>query len=102
MEYLLIEILFLSIIIFIHKYNKIKIFKNKVQTILFWFIIFIIGVVWDNYAVFRGHWFYPGNGLIGPFLGYLPIEDYIFIGIIPYGVLVIYKALSKYKKITSK
>ena len=54
-------------------------------------IFFIIGVLWDSFAVWRGHWQF-GN-LIGIKIGLLPVEEYLFFLIIPFAVLTIYKIL---------
>ena len=96
MEYLIIEICILIIIFSIHKFSKIKLFENKLQLIVIFASTLIIGSVWDNYAVWRGHWFYPGEGTLGIFLGYIPLEDYIFIIVVTYAILVGYKFYEKY------
>ena len=52
--------------------------------------IFLIGMTWDYYAVWRGHWIFPGNGLIGTRIFGLPIEEFMFFLIGPYFALTIY------------
>ena len=98
MEYLIIELVFFIIVFFVHKINKLKIFRSKLQFIVFWLITLICGIFWDNFAVWRGHWYYPGKGIVGFFIGYLPIEDYIFIVLVPYTVLVLYRLSVKYEE----
>ena len=95
MEYLIIEICIFVIIFATQKLNKIKLFENKFQLIAVFASTLIIGGIWDNYAVWRGHWFYPGKGILGIFLGYIPLEDYIFIIVVTYAILVGYKFYEK-------
>jgi lycopene cyclase domain-containing protein len=60
--------------------------------------LLIFGSVWDNFAVHKGHWFYPGKGLLGPFIFNIPIEDYIFIIVVTYIILVEYAFSKKFIK----
>ena len=96
MEYLIILICILVLAFLTHKLCKIKLFKSKLSAIAIFASTLIVGGVWDNYAVWRGHWFYPGKGTLGIFLGYLPLEDYLFIIIVTYAILVGYKTFEKY------
>jgi len=96
MEYLIIEICIFLIVFITQKRCKIKLFKNKLHLIAIFASTLIIGGIWDNYAVWRGHWFYPGKGILGIFLGYIPLEDYIFIIVVTYAILVGYKYYEKY------
>lgn len=95
MEYLFIEIILFIIFYFIQRYYKVKIFRNKKQFIVFWILIFLFGIGWDQYAVIRGHWLYPGKGILNIFIGRIPLEDYIFMILIPYGILVAYQVSNK-------
>lgn len=78
-EYLLILLLLLIVTYAIHKSYKIKVFDSKKEMLIFYTVIMIIGVVWDNFAVYRGHWYYPGKGILGIFIGLIPLEDYLFV-----------------------
>ncbi|NQV08400.1 lycopene cyclase domain-containing protein [Candidatus Woesearchaeota archaeon] len=95
MEYLIIEIILILITFLIHRHYKIKIFKSKKQMLFFWILVSIGGVIWDNYAVYRGHWLYPGKGTIGVNIGLIPLEDYIFMFLVGYGFLVLYTVSNK-------
>jgi lycopene cyclase domain-containing protein len=92
-EYLIILLGLLVVTIFLHKKFHLKIFETKKQMYVFFFIEYIIGIIWDSYAIFRGHWFYPKSGVLGIFIGNMPLEDYFFILIVPYFSLVIYKLI---------
>lgn len=88
---MLIEIGFFLISFAIHMFSGIKLFVSKKQMFLIYATTLIIGSIWDNYAVFRGHWFYPGDGTLGIFIGLIPLEDYIFMILVPYSLIVLYK-----------
>jgi len=94
-EYLLIEIVLILITFIIYKFYKIKLFKSKKQMIIFWLLVFIGGIIWDNYAVWRGHWIYSKKGLIGINVGLIPLEDYIFIFLVGFGFLILYNVSNK-------
>ena len=95
MEYLLIEIVLFILFFLIQIYYHIRIFRTKNQFIIFWLLIFVFGVIWDQYAVIRGHWVYPGTGTLGISIGKIPLEDYLFMILVPYGVLTAYQVSNK-------
>ncbi len=95
MEYLIIEVILILITYMIHRYHKVKIFKSRKQILIFWILTFIGGAIWDNYAVYRGHWLYPGTGLLGIKIGLIPLEDYLFMFLVGYGFLVFYLVSNK-------
>lgn len=94
-EYLLILLGLLAVSFFLHKKFKLKLFENKRQLFAFYLIAYFIGIVWDNFAIWRGHWSYPGTHLLGINLGLAPIEDYLFILACNYFAIVVYKTITK-------
>lgn len=80
---LLLAALILEIVFKPHLFDSIK------ERIIFSLIIFFIGVTWDTYAVSQQHWIFPGPGLIGVFIGNLPVEEYLFFLIPPYLAITI-------------
>jgi lycopene cyclase domain-containing protein len=55
---------------------------------------FILGVVWDLFAVWRGWWAFPNaQYLTGFYILWLPIEEYLFILVVTVGVAVMYELL---------
>lgn len=92
---MIIEFVCFLITLGVHKYYKVKIFRTRNQFIIFWFLVIFLGSLWDNFAVFRGHWFYPGKGTIGLNIGLIPLEDYIFIMLVSYAILVMYLVSNK-------
>ena len=98
MEYLFIELGIFLAIFLMHKLSKVQLFKNKLQMFWTYFTAIIVGVLWDNYAVWRGHWSYSGEGTLGIFLGYIPLKDYFFIILVTYAIIVGYKFYEKILK----
>jgi len=68
---------------------------NLRERVLVTLIFFVVGVLWDHFAIWRGHWIFPGKGLIGIRIGLMPLEEYLFIFIIPFWVLTVYKVVDK-------
>ena len=95
MEYLSILICFLLLAIFLEWKFRVHLYNSKKERIITTLIIFVIGSVWDTYAVSREHWVFPGNGLIGVKIGLLPIEEYLFFLIMPFLAITIYKVVIK-------
>ncbi|MEK6835015.1 MAG: lycopene cyclase domain-containing protein [Nanoarchaeota archaeon] len=95
MEYFLILIGILIVTIFFEwKYN-IHLYHSRKERLIVTLNIFIFGVIWDYYATYNQHWTFSGPGLIGIKLIGLPIEEFLFFLILPYGALVMYKYYDK-------
>lgn len=76
----------------------IKFFTNLKQGLIFWIILYLVGIVWDTFAISRGHWFYPEGGSLGIKIGLIPIEDYIFVFVCGFFALTLYKILERTSK----
>jgi len=48
-----------------------------------------------SFGVLRGHWSLGEKYLVGIRIGVLPMEEYLFIIIIPFAVAVLYKIVTK-------
>ncbi len=95
MEYLTILLILLASAIFIeHKYH-IHLYESRQERIIVVLVFFVIGVLWDHFAIFRGHWNFSGQGLVGIKIGLMPIEEYLFILIVPFWIITTYKLLVK-------
>ena len=83
MSYILILFLFLVAAISLEVIFHPHLFDSLKERITWTLIIFIIGILWDTYAVSHQQWIFPGNGLLGINIGILPIEEYLFFLIPP-------------------
>jgi len=76
---------YLAILIFIfllfsglkHKY-KIRLFTSVRELLSFFAVVLVIGVVWDSFGIWRGHWELKDPFLVGIKIDLLPIEEYLF------------------------
>ena len=95
LEYLIILLGLLLVTVFLHKKFQLKLFESRKQLFVFLLVEYIIGIAWDSYAIYRGHWVYPHERTLGIFIGLMPLEDYLFIFVVPYFSLIIYKLIIK-------
>jgi len=79
-----------SVILLIILKDKIKM-KNLAISL---FILFVIGVIWDQISVRLGIWSFSQNKIIGNLFG-IPIEEYIFIIFVPLLVITVYTLINK-------
>ena len=73
-EYLLILFGFLLSGLFLEWRYRIQLYHSRRERFIIPLIFLIIGIAWDNFAVWRQHWIFPGEGLIGIQIGLVPIE----------------------------
>jgi len=74
---------------------RFHLYQTRKERILITLIFFVIGVAWDSFATIHKTWIYPGNGLVGVWIGVLPIEEYLFSLIVPFWILTVYRVLDK-------
>lgn len=79
-----------SLILLIILRDRIKL-KNLAISL---FILFIIGVIWDQISVRLGIWSFSDEKIIGNLFG-IPIEEYIFFIFVPLLVITIYTFINK-------
>jgi lycopene cyclase domain-containing protein len=92
-EFSLMLLFLLFLTGFLHFFYKVKIFKSKSHLIFLYIVLLFVGIIWDQYAIYRGHWSFGKNFLLGLHIGYMPIEEYAFIFIVTYFILVAYKII---------
>ena len=66
-------------------------FKNLAISL---FILFIVGVIWDQISVRSGIWSFSQDKIIGN-LFEIPIEEYIFIIFVPLLTITVYTLINK-------
>jgi lycopene cyclase domain-containing protein len=60
---------------------------------------FTIGVIWDSYAIINGHWLFPPEKTMGINIGVMPVEEYLFILILPFWIITTYKLVHEKLKL---
>ena len=58
------------------------------------FILFILGVIWDQLSVRLGIWSFADDKIIGN-LFEIPIEEYLFMVFVPLLVITVYTLVNK-------
>ena len=93
MEYLIILFLFALLGVILEKIHHIHLYQNRKERILVTGVFFIFGTLWDSFAIWRGHWLFPENGTLGIKIGLMPLEEYLFMLILPYSILTVYTVI---------
>jgi lycopene cyclase domain-containing protein len=96
-EYLILLVSILLICIIVNLRYKLQIFQTSYQAGVVLFSLFVIGIVLDTFAVLRGYWSYNQNRnfFVGIKIGVLPVEEYLFMIVIPYLTLTIFGIVRK-------
>ncbi|MCK4902417.1 MAG: lycopene cyclase domain-containing protein [Thermoplasmatales archaeon] len=58
------------------------------------FLLFIVGVIWDQISVRLGIWSFSQDKILGNLFG-IPIEEYLFIIFVPLFTITIYTLINK-------
>jgi lycopene cyclase domain-containing protein len=91
MEYLILLISVSLLCAAVKLRYSLQLFKSAKEGLLVMGSLFVIGSVWDSFAVLRGYWNYREQFLVGIMIGVMPLEEYIFVLVIPFLTLVIYR-----------
>jgi lycopene cyclase domain-containing protein len=60
--------------------------------------ISLLFLVWDAYAIAKGHWFFDRSqmlGIIGPF--HIPLEEYLFFIVVPLAAILTIEGVTTVK-----
>ena len=95
MEYLAILIIVFLVSMSLKLRYRIQLFKSVKEGLLVIISLFVIGALWDSYAILRGYWSFEEEFFIGIDIGVMPLEEYLFILIIPFLALVIYGIVTR-------
>ena len=98
LEYLIILIVLLVAALVLEKTHYVHLFHKRKERLEITALFFIIGVIWDTFAIWRGHWVFPAGNNLGIVIGLMPLEEYLFALIVPYFIITIYKIMdSKFR-----
>jgi lycopene cyclase domain-containing protein len=91
MEYLMAIGLFFFIALFVKLAFKLKIYDSWEQGVFITIFFFFVGILADSFAVWRGYWGFHEPGILGIYLGFLPIEEYFLFLVAPFFGITMYK-----------
>ena len=95
MEYLILMISVFLACIAVKLGYKLQLFKSKKHAALTLGGLFVIGSALDTFALMRGYWSYQRQYFVGITIGVMPLEEYIFMLVIPFLTIVLYRLASK-------
>jgi lycopene cyclase domain-containing protein len=70
---------------------KLQLFRSLKETLKVIGSLFVIGTVWDSFSILRGYWVFNREFFVGINIGLMPLEEYLFILVIPFMTLVVYR-----------
>ncbi|MBI2134086.1 lycopene cyclase domain-containing protein [Candidatus Woesearchaeota archaeon] len=79
----MILILLFSVALFLEKTHHIHLYHNRRERLEITFLFFFVGVIWDTFAIWRGHWAFPAGSNVGIVIGLMPLEEYLFALVVP-------------------
>jgi len=82
LEYLTILSVMLVVTFILEKNNHIHLYHSRKERTEIIGLFFLVGVIWDTFAIWRGHWAFPAGKTLGITIGLMPLEEYLFILII--------------------
>jgi lycopene cyclase domain-containing protein len=86
-------ILLLGLTLFIEAAFRERLFRSWRERLIWVAIFLVIGGAWDSYSIAQGHWAYPQDQVIGIFFGVMPLEDVLWLLIVPYFCITVYKVI---------
>jgi lycopene cyclase domain-containing protein len=88
----------LIVALYLEHHYRIHLYKSLDEKIKIVSLFFVIGVVWDTYAIARGLWVFPDGKNLGVKIGLMPLEEFLFIFIVPYAILTFYKVIDLHSR----
>ena len=95
MEYLATLFLVFLVSVILKLMYRIQLFESVKEGLLMIISLLVIGSLWDTYAILRGFWSFEEEFFIGINIGVMPLEEYLFMLIIPFLVLVLYRIVTR-------
>jgi lycopene cyclase domain-containing protein len=90
MEYLILLISVFLICVTVKLRYKLKLFESVKEGTLVFGSLFVIGSALDSFALLRGYWSFEQHFLVGIRIGVMPLEEYLFMLVIPFLTLIVY------------
>jgi lycopene cyclase domain-containing protein len=91
LEYLLILVSVFFACLAVKWKLKLRLFRSTREAVMVMGSLFVIGSLWDSYTIFRGYWSFTDDFFVGLSFGLMPLEEYLFIIVVPFLTLVVYR-----------
>ena len=95
MEYLILLISIFLICVIVKWRDKLRLFESVKEGVLVFSSLFVIGSALDSFAILRGYWSYEEHFFLVIRIGVMPLEEYLFMLVIPFLTLTIYRMAKK-------
>lgn len=78
-----------------HRQSGVRVYRSFSHWWRLSLFMLILATCWDQIAIARGHWSFGEEFLLGIKIGYMPIEEFGFVLVVSYLVLVVNKVLER-------
>ena len=95
MEYLIVLVSVFLVCLAVTWRFKLRFFDSFKEGLIVFGSLFAIGFVWDTFSIYRGYWSYNQKFLVGINIGLMPLEECIFILVVPFLTLVVYRMVKR-------
>jgi len=95
LEYLAILISIFLVCIVAKWKLKLQLFHSSREAMKVFGSLLAIGSAWDTFSIYRGYWSYKQQFFIGLKIGLMPLEEYLFMIVVPFLTLVIYRIVRR-------
>ena len=76
----------------------LRLFESKKHALLTLGSLFVIGSALDSLALVRGYWSYQQQFLVGVTIGLMPLEEYLFMLVIPLLTITVFRLTQAEKR----
>lgn len=91
MEYLLFLVSVFLACLAVKLKRKLRLFESAKEAVQVVGSLLIIGTALDSFALLRGYWIFDEKFLVGIKIGFMPLEEYLFMMVIPFLTLAVYR-----------
>ena len=91
MQYLIAIFIFFAAAFIVKLAFKIKLYDSWEEGVFVAFFFLLVGILADSFAVWRGFWSFHEPYILGIYLGFLPIEEYLLFLVAPFFGITMYR-----------
>jgi len=98
-EYTIIVLAVFLFVLLLNKVLKTKVFSDRRACLRYYGIAVFLLLIWDNYAIWAGHWAFKEEMILGIRILYMPIEQFVFLFDIIFFVAILWEYFERKSKI---